>query len=83
VHAEQKLYLVFEFLDVDLKRYMENANLTGTPIAIGIVKVSSVAEKQCLYLSLAFIYAICDACVTRGGCVLRASTRRLIGKGVN
>lgn len=38
VHAEQKLYLVFEFLDVDLKRYMENANSSGTPIAIGIVK---------------------------------------------
>lgn len=38
VHAEQKLYLVFEFLDVDLKRYMENANTTGTPISIGIVK---------------------------------------------
>ncbi|OJA16648.1 hypothetical protein AZE42_04043 [Rhizopogon vesiculosus] len=38
VHAEQKLYLVFEFLDVDLKRYMDNANSAGTPIAIGIVK---------------------------------------------
>lgn len=38
VHAEQKLYLVFEFLDVDLKRYMENANSSGTPISIGIVK---------------------------------------------
>jgi cyclin-dependent kinase len=38
VHAEQKLYLVFEFLDVDLKRYMENANTSGTPIPIGIVK---------------------------------------------
>ncbi|KAG1782196.1 kinase-like domain-containing protein [Suillus placidus] len=38
VHAEQKLYLVFEFLDVDLKRYMENANTSGTPIAIGIIK---------------------------------------------
>ncbi|TFY60216.1 hypothetical protein EVJ58_g5294 [Rhodofomes roseus] len=26
VHADAKLYLVFEFLDVDLKRYMEHAN---------------------------------------------------------
>jgi cyclin-dependent kinase len=26
VHAEQKLYLVFEFLDVDLKRFMEQCN---------------------------------------------------------
>ncbi|KAF8197097.1 kinase-like domain-containing protein [Pholiota molesta] len=26
VHADQKLYLVFEFLDVDLKRYIETGN---------------------------------------------------------
>lgn len=39
VHADQKLYLVFEFLDVDLKRYMEHANTSGTPISIEISKV--------------------------------------------
>ncbi|KAG9312751.1 hypothetical protein JVU11DRAFT_7185 [Chiua virens] len=38
VHADQKLYLVFEFLDVDLKRYMEHANTSGTPISIDISK---------------------------------------------
>jgi len=38
VHADQKLYLVFEFLDVDLKRYMENANSSGSPISIEISK---------------------------------------------
>ncbi|KAG8679347.1 Cyclin-dependent kinase catalytic subunit, partial [Ceratobasidium sp. 394] len=26
VHADSKLYLVFEFLDMDLKRYMESIN---------------------------------------------------------
>jgi len=38
VHADQKLYLVFEFLDVDLKRYMENGNRGGNPITLDIVK---------------------------------------------
>ncbi|KAJ7186520.1 kinase-like domain-containing protein [Mycena filopes] len=38
VHAEQKLYLVFEFLDVDLKRYIENGNRDHTPIAPHVVK---------------------------------------------
>ncbi|CAL1701863.1 unnamed protein product [Somion occarium] len=38
VHADQKLYLVFEFLDVDLKRYMENCNKSGSPITLDIVK---------------------------------------------
>ncbi|KAI0364869.1 Pkinase-domain-containing protein [Pilatotrama ljubarskyi] len=38
VHADQKLYLVFEFLEVDLKRYMENGNKQGRPITPAIVK---------------------------------------------
>ena len=44
VHADQKLYLVFEFLDVDLKRYMEHANTSGTPISIDISKVRCVSS---------------------------------------
>ncbi|KAJ7112985.1 Pkinase-domain-containing protein [Mycena epipterygia] len=38
VHADQKLYLVFEYLDVDLKRYMENGNRDHAPIAPHVVK---------------------------------------------
>ncbi|TRM66583.1 kinase-like domain-containing protein [Schizophyllum amplum] len=38
VHADSKLYLVFEFLDVDLKRYMENLNHAKTPITPELVK---------------------------------------------
>jgi len=38
VHADQKLYLVFEFLDVDLKRYIENGNRNHTPIQLDVVK---------------------------------------------
>ena len=43
VHADQKLYLVCEFLDVDLKRYMENGNKSGRPITPNIVKVRANA----------------------------------------
>jgi len=38
VHADQKLYLVFEFLDVDLKRYIENGNRNHCPIQLDVVK---------------------------------------------
>jgi len=38
VHADQKLFLVFEFLDVDLKRYIETGNQNRTPISLQIVK---------------------------------------------
>ncbi|PCH34601.1 Pkinase-domain-containing protein [Wolfiporia cocos MD-104 SS10] len=38
VHADSKLFLVFEFLDVDLKRWMEHTNKVGNPIGPDIVK---------------------------------------------
>lgn len=38
VHADQKLYLVCEFLDVDLKRYMERGNSTGVPLSLDLCK---------------------------------------------
>lgn len=38
VHADQKLYLVFEFLDVDLKRFIETGNQNRTPITPALVK---------------------------------------------
>ena len=41
VHADQKLYLVFEFLDMDLKRYIDHGNQNGTPITLDIVKVNT------------------------------------------
>jgi hypothetical protein len=39
VHADQKLYLVFEFLDVDLKRFMDDCNKTSGGIPPDLVKV--------------------------------------------
>lgn len=43
VHADNKLYLVFEFLDVDLKRYMDQSNkdVPGFSLSLDIVKVSA------------------------------------------
>lgn len=40
VHADNKLYLVFEFLDVDLKRYMDQSNkeVPGFSLSLDIVK---------------------------------------------
>ncbi|KZT03064.1 Pkinase-domain-containing protein [Laetiporus sulphureus 93-53] len=38
VHVDTKLFLVFEFLDVDLKRYLEQGNKMGNPITPDIVK---------------------------------------------
>lgn len=38
IHIDQKLYLVFEFLDVDLKRYMDNLNKNRSPITMSIVR---------------------------------------------
>ena len=41
VHADQKLFLVFEYLEMDLKRFMEEANRADTPISPALVKVSA------------------------------------------
>lgn len=42
VHSEAKLYLVFEFLDMDLKKYMDKVEKVGDGEGMGpdIVKVS-------------------------------------------
>lgn len=41
VHSEAKLYLVFEFLDMDLKKYMDKVEKVGDGEGLGpdIVKV--------------------------------------------
>jgi hypothetical protein len=41
VHADQKLFLVFEYLEMDLKRFMEEGNRENSPISPALVKVSS------------------------------------------
>ncbi|EKM76310.1 hypothetical protein AGABI1DRAFT_63359 [Agaricus bisporus var. burnettii JB137-S8] len=46
VHVERKLYLVFEFLDVDLKRYIE----TSRPLKVNTVK------KLCYQLNKGLLY---------------------------
>ena len=53
VHADQKLYLVFEFLDVDLKRYMEAGNSQGTPLSLELCQVRIIQSlSSSLWISL-------------------------------
>ena len=55
MHADQKLYLVFEFLDVDLKRYIETGNQNRTPITLQIVKVSLLPTPPYLRVMYAMV----------------------------
>ena len=41
IHQESKLYLVFEFLDLDLKKYMDNVAGQADGLGPEIVRVSS------------------------------------------
>ncbi|EJD48954.1 Pkinase-domain-containing protein [Auricularia subglabra TFB-10046 SS5] len=50
VHQDQKLYLVFEFLDMDLKRYMDTRNTRKDPISLDLVK------KFAYQLNLGIVY---------------------------
>jgi cyclin-dependent kinase len=49
VHSDTKLYLVFEFLDMDLKRYMDKVG-DGDGMGPDIVKVRS-ATLSCFLWS--------------------------------
>ena len=40
VHCDKKLYLVFEFLNQDLKKYMDSVGPSGLPQAL--VKVNDI-----------------------------------------
>lgn len=46
VHQESKLYLVFEFLDMDLKRYMDKVGAETDGLGPEIVKVSFCQRCQ-------------------------------------
>lgn len=40
VHNDSKLYLVFEFLDLDLKRYMDSVKQEGfTPLHVKVISI--------------------------------------------
>ena len=43
VHADKKLFLVFEYLDRDLKKYMDSLPAGG--ISLALVKVSETMFK--------------------------------------
>jgi len=39
LHCEKKLYLVFEYLALDLKKYIDSVSLTGLPMPLVKVPV--------------------------------------------
>ena len=46
VHSDTQLYLVFEFLDMDLKRYMDTVTKQNETLKIPVVKVGApIGEK--------------------------------------
>ena len=65
LHYDSKLYLVFEFLDNDLKKYQEAMNAAHTPLNMQLIKVrASVGASQCVsYASLSIISEIYVAAV--------------------
>lgn len=69
VHADQKLYLVFEFLDVDLKRYMEAGNSQGTPLSLDLCQVCFVlCFVNCPYPSFSELFSRAYATSTQCRC---------------
>lgn len=50
IHTENKLYLVFEFLHQDLKKFMDASALTGIPLPLikVILLISSSPTWACL-----------------------------------
>lgn len=42
IHTENKLYLVFEFLHQDLKKFMDSSSLTGIPLPLIKVTVADL-----------------------------------------
>jgi len=47
VHCEKKLYLVFEFLALDLKKYLDTVSVTGLPMALVKVWMNDTYDMWC------------------------------------
>jgi len=47
VHCEKKLYLVFEFLALDLKKYLDTVSVTGLPMALVKVDILVLISDTC------------------------------------
>jgi hypothetical protein len=65
VHADNKLYLVFEFLDVDLKRYMDTLGKAHTPISMSTAKVSIRFVRNQLLVSVTSWHHASFPCLSR------------------
>ena len=51
VHSEKKLYLVFEYLNLDLKKYMDMMPPGGLPLPLVKVPFSFVITLQIIHVN--------------------------------
>jgi cyclin-dependent kinase len=69
LHYDSKLYLVFEFLDNDLKRYQEAMNAAHTPLTMQLIKVrapvgtSKWISHTLLSILQKFMWQLCSGLV--------------------
>lgn len=62
VHSEKRLYLVFEYLDLDLKKYMESCpEFFKDP---HVVKVSKIKIYISLEVAIIVIFSCFISCIT-------------------
>lgn len=62
VHSEKRLYLVFEYLDLDLKKHMDSCpEFSKDP---RVVKVSNIKICVPLEVALIVIFSCFISCVT-------------------
>ena len=48
IHTENKLYLVFEFLNQDLKKFMDSSSVSGIPLPLVKVNISFFCQTDIL-----------------------------------
>lgn len=62
VHSERRLYLVFEYLDLDLKKHMDSCPEFSKDT--GVVKVSKIKIYIPLEVAIIVIFSCLICCIT-------------------
>ena len=74
VHSEKKLYLIFEYLNQDLKKYMDSCPPSGMPSSlVKVCAISLFCVKYVFHIS-DFILTLFKGCRVRDHMVVRFST---------
>ena len=74
VHSEKKLYLIFEYLNQDLKKYMDSCPPSGMPSSlVKVCAVSLFCVKYVFHIS-DFILTLFKGCRGRDHMIVRFTT---------